>query len=82
MVLAQDPSASVQGVLCQLASSRHLAQPAKGVLLSAYLFCNPPLAGHQPGNPTTVLDRLVSTQLSRVTSVVNGGELAFDDVTW
>ena len=57
------------------------ADPAKGVLLAAYLFCNPPLAGHKLGEPVTVLDRLVGAHLHRIASA-SGGELAFDDLTW
>ena len=34
------------------------ADPAKGVLIAAYLFCNPPMPGQKLADPITVLDRL------------------------
>ncbi len=57
------------------------ADPAKGVLVSAYLYCNPPLAGEKPGQPTTVLDRLKGGSLQRVTAAA-GGETAVQYLTW
>jgi hypothetical protein len=55
--------------------------PHKGVLLAAYLFCNPPLAKHKLGRPVTVLDRLDGSGLRRVATVI-AGVTAFDDLAW
>ncbi len=57
------------------------ADATKGVMVSAYLFCNPPLAGQTLGEPTTVLDRLQGAALKRITSV-SGGVTAFNDLSW
>ena len=57
------------------------ADPAQGVVVAAYLFCNPPLAGDQVGEPMTVLDRVDGNVLRRITAVNYRGT-AFDDVTF
>jgi hypothetical protein len=55
--------------------------PIKGVLLAAYLFCNPPLAQQKLGQPVTALDRLGGGALRRV-ATVSGDETAFGYLTW
>lgn len=57
------------------------AKPEKGVLVAAYLFCHPPLAGQLLGQPTAVLDRLKSPSLQRITAV-GGGTTAYQYLTW
>ena len=57
------------------------ASPTQGVLLAAYLFCNPPPRGQPQQNPSTTLFHLQNNKLQRV-GVVNGGTTAWDDLTW
>jgi len=52
------------------------------VLLSAYLFCNPPLAGHRPRTERSVLDRLSSHGLHQIAVVPNWGNLVWDGLVW
>ena len=55
--------------------------PAGRLLLSAYLFCNPPQRGHEMKEPISVLERLVGGRLKRV-ATGSGGNLAFDGLAW
>ncbi len=51
------------------------------VLLSAYLFCNPPLHGTKVGEPVTVLDLLAHDRLMRLTHGA-GGNLVYSNLAW
>ena len=57
------------------------ADAIKGVILSAYLFCNPPPKGQKLRDPITVLDQLVGGQLRRIASA-GGGATNWDALTW
>ena len=57
------------------------ADSTKGVVLSAYLFCNPPAKGQKLGEPVTVLDQLNGDHLQRITST-GGGVTAWDNLSW
>ena len=52
------------------------------VLLSAYLFCNPPLPGHKLRTERSVLDRLGPHGLHQITVVPNWGSLVWDALVW
>lgn len=53
----------------------------RGVVVSAYLFCNPPPGGGPAGDPITVLDRLDAATLRRV-AAAPGGFTAWDSIAW
>jgi hypothetical protein len=57
------------------------ADPAKGVILAAYLFCNDDLGPQQLGDPITALDRVDGAALRRVASV-HSGSTPFAYLTW
>jgi hypothetical protein len=51
------------------------------VLMSAYLFCNPPLEGTKVGDPTTVLDLLAHNRVQHLTHAA-GGDLFYSSLAW
>jgi hypothetical protein len=55
--------------------------PSGHVLLSAYLFCNPPLKGHKSGEPTTDLDLLAHNRIHHLTHAT-GGDLVYSSLAW
>jgi len=57
------------------------ADPTAGVIIAAYLFCNPPPRGQKLRNPITVLDRLQLGRLHRI-ATAPGGNTAWDDLAW
>jgi len=52
------------------------------VLISAYLFCNPPPPGQPRQEPHTVLDRLDGDRLTHITTTPPVGLLAYDNMAW
>jgi hypothetical protein len=58
-----------------------IAAATQGVLLAAYLFCNPPLDGHALAEPLTVLDRVDGAVLKRI-AVLPGGGTPLGSPTW
>jgi hypothetical protein len=55
--------------------------PSGSVLLSAYLFCNPPLKGTKGGGPTTDLDLLAHNRIQHLTHTA-GGDLVYSSLAW
>ncbi|MCW2546960.1 MAG: hypothetical protein JWN96_1420 [Mycobacterium sp.] len=66
---------------CTNGSNSLAADPAKGVLLAVYLFCNDDLGPQDLGNPVTALERVDGTELRPVTTV-SGGGTPFAFITW
>lgn len=57
------------------------ADDTHGVLVSAYLFCNPPPTGQQLRDPVMVLERLRGGRLHRIASV-SGFLTGWDSLAW
>lgn len=57
------------------------ADGTQGVLLDAYLYCNPPPRGQKLRDPVTVLDRLQGNALRRIANAPRGAT-GWIDLTW
>jgi hypothetical protein len=57
------------------------ADDERGILVSAYLFCNPPRSGESVEEPQTVLDHLVNGDL-RAIARTQGGYPGWDYLAW
>jgi hypothetical protein len=66
---------------CGNGSAGLAADPAKGVLVAAYLYCADSLGPKELPNPITALDRLDGTKLRRL-AAVHSGETPFGYLTW
>jgi hypothetical protein len=57
------------------------ADPTQGVVVAAYLFCNPPLPGTTAAAPLTAVDVMRLGAPHRV-ATLPGGTMAYDNLTW